>query len=180
MFHQCSRGLEDTNIEGRHNVLHNRTVAKIRTNANRVDFSWQTLQKNFENSFRNKHIGDWKPSKQLLPSPTTWGEIKRHQTIEDIIWFYKLRFSVTAKVCWWDFHSQLDCATQKTRDVTFWKTWGVFQAKAQQLWFACAQNRLNQVESPQNSWDILERPLDFYSAGNSISMHLHDSWWHIF
>lgn len=64
----------------------------------------------FENSFKKKHIGDLKPSRQLLTPPTVWREIiiMRHQTVKDIIWFYKLRFSVTANVCWWDFQSQLE------------------------------------------------------------------------
>lgn len=74
---------------------------------------------NFENSFRKKHIGDLKPSRQLLTSPTMWREIiiKRHQALEDIIWFYKLGFSVTVKVCWWDFQSQLDYATQQKTEM---------------------------------------------------------------
>lgn len=116
MFHQCSRGLEDTNTEGRHNVLHNRMLLKLEPMQTELIFHHR-LCKSFWEFLKKKHIRDLKPSRQLLTSPTMWREviIKRHQNIEGIIWFYKLRLSVTAKVCWRDFQSQLDYATQQQK-----------------------------------------------------------------
>lgn len=46
MFHQCSRGLEDTNTEGRHNVLHNRMLLKLEPMKTELIFH-DTLCKSF-------------------------------------------------------------------------------------------------------------------------------------
>lgn len=107
---------------------------------------------NFENSFRKKHIGDLKPSRQLLTPCTMWREIisKKHQTTENIIWFYKLRFSVTAKVCWWDFQCPLDYATQQQQQ----------QKKSKKKVLHCGKPRVFSKQRHSN-FDLLVLKIDW-------------------